>query len=245
MELKIAHLYPEMLNLYGDTGNIITLKERIFKRGIDVKIREYDINEKVDFSDTDIIYIGGGTDREINHTCKKLCESKSEFKSFANDGGTILALASGFPLLGEYYEQGDKKIEALHILDMYTKEHNKRIIGNIILKSELLNSTIVGFENHSGRTYIGSHTPLGKVIYGCGNSDKKDVEGTVFNNVIGSYLHGPLLPKNPLLADYIIRNALLRKYGQSNLEPLDDSMENMAHNYILERFIKKMTPISR
>jgi len=239
MELKIAHLYPEMLNLYGDIGNIITLKERISKRGIEAKIKEYDISEKIEFSDIDIIYIGGGTDREVRLACEKLCETKAEFKSFAEDGGTILAVASGYPLLGQYYMQDGEKIEALQLMDMYTEECDKRIIGNIILESELINSTIVGFENHSGRTYTQNHTPLGKVIYGYGNSDKKNIEGAVYKNVIGTYLHGPLLPKNPLLADYIIKNALFKKYGLNELEPIDDTIENMAHKYILDRYIKK------
>jgi len=239
MELVIAHIHPELLNLYGDSGNIITLKARLSARGIDAKIIEYGIEDSLDFSSTDIIYIGGGTDREQLTSCKKLCSFKAEFKSYSEDGGTILAVAAGYPLLGQYYEQNSEKIEALGLLDMYTEQGDDRTIGNVILESDLIGTTIVGFENHSGRTYINNHSPLGKVRYGYGNSGKKDYEGAVDKNIIGTYLHGPLLPKNPILTDYILKNALLRKYGKAELEPLDDTMEMMAHDYILNRFLKK------
>lgn len=239
MEITIAHLYPDLLNLYGDRGNIITLKSRLENRGIDAKIVEYDLNDKIDFTNTDIIYIGGGSDREQLLVCNKLCEMKDEIKKFAEDNGSILAVCGGYHLLGNYYIAGDEKINGIGLLDIYTTQGNKRLIGNIVLESPLINSTVVGFENHGGRTNIGNHTPLGKVLYGNGNNDKDEFEGVVYKNVIATNLHGPLLPKNPKLADLIIKNTLEKKYGTFELSPLDDTLEEKAHEYIVNRFISK------
>ena len=188
------------------------------------------------YSRNDILYIGGGTDREQLTACESLRKAKDSIKSYADDGGTILAFAAGYPLLGEYYELNNEKIKALELIDMYTEQSKDRYIGNIILESGLLNSTIVGFENHNSKTFINNQTPLGKVIYGYGNSGKRDFEGVVNKNVIGTYLHGPLLPKNAKLADYILQKALNKKYGTTELQPLDDNLENMAHEYIVNRY---------
>lgn len=236
MEISIAHLYPDLLNLYGDRGNIITLKRRLESRGISAKITEYELNGKIDFLNTDIIFIGGGSDREQLLVCKRLCEMKNDIRSYAEDGGSILAVCGGYQLLGNYYKMNDEKIEGIGLLDIYTEQGKGRLIGNIVLESELTGSTVVGFENHGGRTYIGNHTPLGKVVYGHGNIDDKGYEGVVYKNVIATYLHGPLLPKNPKLADYILKCALDKKYGKSELCGLDDTEENMAHDYIVKRF---------
>ena len=239
MEITIAHLYPDLLNLYGDRGNIITLKKRLEARNICAKVTEYSPDDKIDFLNTDIIYIGGGSDREQLLVCQKLCEMKEEIKSYAEDGGSILAVCSGFQILGSYYETDNEKIQGTSLLDIYTKQGKDRLIGDIILESPLINSTIVGFENHSGRTYIGNHTPLGTVTYGYGNSGNKDIEGVVYKNVIATNLHGPLLPKNPLLADKILISALDKKYGVTELEKIDDTFENSAHRYILEKYKNK------
>ena len=239
MEISIAHLYPDLLNLYGDRGNIITLKRRLEERGISAKITEYELNDKIDFSSTDIIFVGGGSDREQLLVCKRLCEMKDDIKGYARDGGSILAVCGGYQLLGRYYKINNEEIPGTGLLDIYTEQGKNRLIGNIVLESELINSTIVGFENHGGRTYIGNHTPLGKVVYGNGNNDSRDFEGVVYKNVIATYLHGPLLPKNPRLADFILKRALDRKYGITELEKLDDSVENTAHSYITKRFSSK------
>ena len=239
MEINIAVLYPDLLNLYGDKGNIITLKKRLETRGISAKVTEYSIDDNIDFSSTDIVYIGGGSDREQLLVCKKLCEIKEELKAYVEDGGTVLAVCSGFQLLGNYYETENEKIEATAILDIYTSHSKERLIGDIILQSPYINSTIVGFENHSGRTNIGSCTPLGSVTCGYGNNGSKDYEGVVYKNVIATYIHGPLLPKNPILADKILLNAINKKYGISELEKIDDTFEIVAHNYILEKYQSK------
>lgn len=238
MEITIAHLYPDLLNLYGDRGNIITLKRRLEARGITAKVNQYELNDKIDFENTDIIFIGGGSDREQLLVCKKLCEIKDDIKAFAEDNGIILAVCGGYQLLGNYYKLDNETIEGIGLLDICTEQGKGRLIGNIILESELTGGTIVGFENHGGRTFTGNHTVLGKVLYGSGNNDSDGLEGVVYKNVIATYLHGPLLPKNPALADCIIKRAVERKYGSVELEPLDDSAENEAHNYIIKRFLK-------
>lgn len=236
MEINIAHLYPDLLNLYGDRGNIITLKRRLEQRGIEANVKEYELNDKIDFNNTDIIFVGGGSDREQTLVCKRLCEMRESIKSYAEDGGSIVAVCGGYQLLGNYYKLNNETVEGIGLLDIYTEQGKNRLIGNIILESELTGSTIVGFENHGGRTEINGWAPLGKVLYGHGNNGTDGTEGVIYKNVIATYLHGPLLPKNPHLCDYIIKNALTKKYGDVTLSPLDDKEEIAANDYIFNRF---------
>ena len=238
MEITIAHLYPDLLNLYGDRGNIITLKRRLEKRGITAHVTEYELSDEIDFANADIIFIGGGSDREQLLVCRRLCELKDKIISYAESGGVIVAVCGGYQLLGKYYKLNDETIEGIGLLDIYTEQEKGRLIGNIILESNLINDTIVGFENHGGRTYIGNHTPLGKVLYGFGNNEKDGAEGVVYKNVIATYLHGPLLPKNPKLADYILSCSVQKKYPDAVLSPIDDDIEELAHKYVLNRVLK-------
>ena len=155
------------------------------------------------------------------------------------DNGALVAVCGGYQLLGKYYKLEDETIEGLDILDIYTEQGKKRLIGNIVLEAGFMDEKIVGFENHGGRTYIGNHTPLGKVVYGYGNDEKAGVEGVVYKNVVATYLHGPLLPKNPGLCDYILTNAIKRRNPDfDGLAPLDDSLEQTANQYIVNRFKK-------
>lgn len=237
MKLTIAHLYPDLLNLYGDRGNILTLCRRMEERGIEAQVTEYGINDEIDLEGTDIIYLGGGSDREQKTVCEKLCHIKSALKEYAEKGGCILAVCGGNELLGKYYKTENETIPALEILDIYTEYSSQRLIGNIIMDSELTGSTVVGFENHSGRMYTGSYTPLGTVRTGGGSNGEDKKEGVVYKNTIATYLHGPLLPKNPKLADHIIKCALKQRYNEDiELSPIDDSMEMAAHEYCVERF---------
>ena len=239
MKITIAHLYPDLLNLYGDKGNIITLQHRMEQRGIETQVMQYELNDDIDFENTDILFLGGGSDREQQLVCERLREFKGQIKQYAEDNGCILAVCGGYQLLGNYYKLMDETIPGIELLDIYTEQKEGRLIGNIVLESELINSTIVGFENHGGRTYIGSHTPLGKAVYGSGNNGEDMHEGVVYKNVIGTYLHGPLLPKNPKLADHIIKCAVDRRYGTNiTLEPIDDAVEIMAHNYVVDKYCK-------
>ncbi len=239
MEITISHLYPDLLNLYGDKGNITTLKRRLESRHITAHVKEYELGNEIDFENTDIIFIGGGSDREQQLVCERLCEFKDKLISYAENDGVIVAVCGGYQLLGKYYKLNNETINGIGLLDIYTEQGKNRLIGNIVLESELTGGTIVGFENHGGRTYIGNHQPLGNVLHGYGNNEKDLCEGVIYKNVIATYLHGPLLPKNPKLADYILNCAIKRKYPDANdLSPIDDTYEDLAHNYILNRFCK-------
>lgn len=240
MKIKILHLYPDLLNLYGDKGNIECMRKRLIWRGIDAEVVTYTCADSgFDLSDVDIVFIGGGSDREQKIVCRKLLKHKRAIKRYVEDNGVLVAVCGGYQLLGKYYKLSDKTIEGLDILDIYTEQGKKRIIGNIVLKANFMSEKIVGFENHGGRTYIGNHKPLGKVVYGCGNDEKSGVEGVVYKNVVATYLHGPLLPKNPGLCDYILTNAIKRKNPEfKGLTPLDDTLENTANEYIVNRFKK-------
>ena len=236
MELKIAHLYPELLNLYGDRGNIISLVKRAEWRGIDVSVTEYKLDDEIDFESTDILFIGGGSDREQFLVCEKLSESKKEFKNYVENNGVVAAICGGYQLLGQYYKMKDEVVEGLGILDMYSENGDSRLIGDVIIETDFLEYPVVGFENHGGRTFINNHTPLGKVIYGNGNNGNDGYEGVIYKNVIATYLHGPLFPKNPHLCAYIIKKALQNKYGDVELQDLDDGIEITANKYIVNRF---------
>ena len=151
----------------------------------------------------------------------------------------VLAVCGGYQLLGNYYQTDEGRMEGLHLVDLYTEQKPGRLINNIVLKSDLFDMPVVGFENHGGRTEIGSNQPFGKVLYGSGNNGESGYEGIIYKNVIGTYLHGPLLPKNPQVCDWLIQRALERKYkNKIILEPLDDTQEREANDYIVNRFIK-------
>ena len=240
MELNICHLYPDILNLYGDRGNIITMKRRMEDRGIKVNVEGCSIGETLDANRYDIFFIGGGQDFEQEVLLKDLGTGKAaEIRAAVEDEKTFLAICGGYQLLGNYYKTDQGMIKGLELVDMYTEQGEGRLISNIILQSELFDMPVVGFENHGGRTCINNNKPLGKVLYGSGNDGKSGYEGVVYKNVIGTYLHGPLLPKNPQLADWLILHALQKKYGeQTELTPLDDSQEKEANDYICHRFLK-------
>lgn len=240
MKLTIGHLYPDLLNLYGDRGNIQCLMKRCLWRGIEAETVSFELDDKIDFSNLDIVLLGGGSDREQMLVCEKLKEIQKDFKEYVEQDGVVIAICGGYQLLGNYYNTEKGKMEGLSLVDMYTEQGENRLIDNIVLQSELFDMPIVGFENHGGRTFIGENSPLGKVLYGSGNDGKSGYEGVVYKNVIGTYLHGPLLPKNPQLADELILRALRRKYGKDvTLAPLDDSQEKAANDYIYNRFVKK------
>lgn len=240
MKLTIGHLYPDLLNLYGDRGNIQCLMKRCLWRGIEAETIAFELDDNIDFSNLDIVLLGGGSDREQMLVCEKLKEIQKDFKEYVEQGGVVIAICGGYQLLGNYYKTEEGIIEGLSLVDMYTEQGENRLIDNIVLQSELFDMPIVGFENHGGRTFIGENKPLGKVLYGSGNDGKSGYEGVVYKNVIGTYLHGPLLPKNPQLADELILRALRKKYGENiTLSALDDSQEKAANDYIFNRFVKK------
>lgn len=235
-KIIIGHLYPDLLNLYGDRGNIACLMKRCIWRGIDAETIEFNLGDTIDFSKLDIVLLGGGSDREQMIVCTKLQEIQSDFKAYVEDNGVVIAVCGGYQLLGNYYKTDDGVMEGLHLVDIYTEQGEGRLISNIVLESDLTSMPVVGFENHGGRTFLNGNQPFGKVIFGNGNDDESGYEGVVYKNVIGTYLHGPLLPKNPEVCDWLIARALERKYGQCELKPLDDLEEKEANNYVFERF---------
>jgi len=237
MKITIAHMYPDLLNLYGDTGNITAFLYRLKKRGIESEVIEYSLSDEVDFENTDIFFVGGGSDRELRIVCEKMREYKDKIISYAENGGCILAVCGGFQILGKSYNLKDEVIEGIGLLDITAGYCDDRLIGDVVIESDVTGGKIVGFENHAGRMNLNNHKPLGKVLYGNGNDGKSGFEGVIYKNVIGSYLHGPLLPKNPALTDYILQKAIEKRYGSYSLEKLDDTLEEQAHDYI----VKKLT----
>lgn len=238
-KITIGHLYPDLLNLYGDRGNIACLMQRCKWRGIEAETIEFELGDTIDFTKLDIVLLGGGSDREQMIVCRKLKEIQKDFKEYVEDGGAVIAVCGGYQLLGNYYQTEEGRMEGLELVDIYTEQEEGRLIDNIVLQSDLFDTPVVGFENHGGRTFINDNQPFGKVLYGSGNDGKSGYEGVVYKNVIGTYLHGPLLPKNPQVSDWLISRALERKYGNGELEPLDDSQELEANRYIYERFVKE------
>lgn len=243
MELKICHLYPDVLNLYGDRGNVICMEKRLLWRGIDVKTTGVSIGEPLAASQYDLFFIGGGQNFEQGILLDDLIGTKSEqIKSAIEDGKTFLAICGGYQMLGAYYQTWDgRQCDFIGALDMYTIGQKDRMIGDYMFTcAELEDIPIVGFENHSGKTYLGSSVrPIGSVLSGYGNNGEDGGEGARYKNVFASYSHGCLLPKNPALCDYILKTALEQKYGSAELTPLEDSFESMAHKTIQMRLTQK------
>ena len=234
--LRIAHLYPELLNLYGDSGNILVLRKRMEWRGIRCEVDEVHVDDHPSFADVDIAFIGGGSDREQKIVCDKLLSVRTELAAFVEDGGVLGAVCGGYQLLGHSYLMGDEEVRGLSLVDLYTDRGSPRLIGNIAVKSRIAPHPIVGYENHGGRTHLGPKVePMGTVLYGYGNDGTTGQEGCLYKNVVGTYVHGPLLPKNPGVADYLISQALERRYGTGGLEPLDDEAELAANKVMFDR----------
>ncbi len=244
MKLILYHLYPDLLDLYGDRGNVMALKARCRWRNIEMEIRRVSLGDDIDFSQADIVFLGGGSDREQSILVEDLSARATELKQAVEEGLVMLAICGGYQLLGKYYRTADgQEIPGLEILDLYTVAGNKRLIGNVIAEittfgkdlSEL--TTLVGFENHSGKTYLGPELKhLGKILKGYGNNGEDGLEGVRYKNIWGTYLHGPLLPKNPHIADQLLGAALSRKGYDANLSRLDDNLEKAAHTAIINRF---------
>lgn len=238
--LKICHLYPDTLNLYGDRGNILCMKKRMEWRGLPVEIAEISVGEHFDPYDYDIYFIGGGQDFEQEVLLKDLAGEKgAAIKRAVDEEKVFLTICGGYQILGNYYKTWDGvQCDFLGAIDVYTVGEKKRMVGDFMfqLSEEDGGSIVTGFENHSGKTYLGKDVrPLGKILRGHGNNGEDGTEGARFKNVFASYSHGPLLPKNPKLCDFILKTALARKDPNISLKALDDTFENRAAAFMEKR----------
>ena len=234
-ELRLLALYPEQMNIYADRGNILFLQRRCEWRGIAFSYTAAGPREGFDPSEHDLIYIGGGQDRDQVLVAEDMLQSKRDAIATAvEDGAALLAVCGGYQLLGHSYQLGDERIPGLGIADLETvRDPGPRLIGNIAIEADLGEGArvLAGFENHGGRTHLGPDAePLGRVLHGHGNNGTDGHEGVRRLNLIGTYMHGPLLPKNAWLADHLIALALERRTGSHpELEPLPDELEAAAH----------------
>ncbi len=242
--ISICHMYPDLLNIYGDYGNIQSLKKRLEWRGIEADIRPVSLGDTFSPDEYDIVFIGGGQDYEqdILHT-DLLTQKKAALLEAVENNTVFLCICGGYQLMGKYYRLGGgKELECLGAMNHWTIAGEKRLIGNLVFEAEDLKQQphgfVVGFENHSGKTYLGEGvSPLGKVVYGHGNNGEDGFEGARYKNVFCSYSHGSLLPKNPGLADELITLALKRKYKDFvSLQPLNDHLEASARLSLIKRF---------
>jgi len=236
----VGWLYPDLMNIYGDRGNILTLLKRAEWHGLEPRLVELGRGAATEMQDVDVFFFGGGQDREQALIYDDLREYKQESLLRAvDDGAQILAVCGGYQLLGHYYQTAEgERFDGIAMLDVKTEAGKKRFIGDVVVQTGIegmVPDTLVGFENHSGRTFLGPGAQrLGKVLMGKGNNGSDKTEGAVQGNIIGTYLHGSLLPKNPHLADHLIGKALKRR-GDGALSHLDDSAELAAHGWILQR----------
>jgi CobQ-like glutamine amidotransferase family enzyme len=229
--LRVCALYPDLMNIYADRGNLLLLERRCLWRGIGFELQASGLGDELDPDGAHLYYMGGGQDRDQARCAFDLAEVKREaLHEVAARGGAILAVCGGYQLLGHSYQLGDETLPGVGLLDAVTvREAGPRLIGNVAIEVELelgQRRVLAGFENHGGRTHLGEGaTPLGRVLRGRGNNGKDGYEGVHRDGVVGTYLHGPLLPKNAWFADWLIETAL----GVSGLEPLEDELEAAAH----------------
>ena len=245
-ELKLLYLYPDMLELYGDYGNIQVLKYRMEKRDINLIIDKYSIGDDMpNFCSYDIVFAGGGADNEQSILSKDLVKYKESIRKAVEEGTFFLLICGAYQLFGKYYKGVEGNIiPGLEVFDYYTEaieDRKKRCIGNIVIEANIegKDTKVIGFENHGGQTY-NIKFPFGKVIYGNGNKFEDSEEGFMQKNVIATYLHGPLLSKNPDIADYIISYCLERKYNEKvELQKLNDEFEEKCREQLLKEFKKE------
>lgn len=239
MVLKIGHLYPTLMSVAADRGNLYSIQKRCQWRGIETEVEHIYVKQTPDFTRYDLILFHGGADREMEIASKDLQLKAPSLREAAEASIVILSICAGYQLMGNYYKPyNGPELKGAGILDLYTEGGDTRFMTHMALETNFPETGIkvlVGYENHSGRTYLGPRVqPLGKVLAGWGNNGKDSYEGAVYKNTIGSYLHGPLLPKNPWFTDLLIQRALERRYGKVELTPLDDTTENATHSAALK-----------
>jgi CobQ-like glutamine amidotransferase family enzyme len=240
-KIVIGHLYPDYLNIYADRGNIAVLERRAAWRGIEFDYRTIGLGDEVNPDEHDLYYVGGGQDREQALIAPDLATKGGRLREAVEAGAAFLAVCGGYQLLGRFYrDRSGAELPGIGLLPHYTVAGERRMIGDVLLACELepgQQRTLAGFENHAGRTYLDEGAePLGRVVAGFGNNGDDDLEGSRVGNALGTYLHGPLLPRNPWLADWLIARALARRLGNPpDLEPLPDDFESSAQRVSAER----------
>lgn len=236
--LRLCHLYPDLLNLYGDRGNILALLRRSQGRGLDLSIESVSMDEHFDADRYDIVFLGGGQDAEQNIIRRDFVEKKGDdIRNAVEKNKVFLCICGGYQMMGHYYEEHDgTRIDCLGVIDVHTVGKKNRFIGDTVYESALLPESpiLYGFENHSGRTYLGKGVnPLARVVEGAGNNGEDGTEGAVYRNVYCTYSHGSFLPKNPSMTDYLLRKAHEAKYGEdTHLSFLDTKIEDVARTAI-------------
>lgn len=251
MTLRICHLYPTLLSVAGDRGNLFSIQRRCEWRGLRTEVTEIAQGQTTDFTQYDLILFHGGQDKEMDVAARDLEGKAASLREAAEFGVVFLAVCAGFQLLGHYYQPfKGPRLEGVGVVDMYTEGGNTRFMNHIAVECSFTGTkrTLVGFENHSGRTYLGPKAqPLGHVVAGSGNNGEDGGEGARDRQVYGTYLHGPVLPKNPWLTDHLILQGLRHRYGEvAPLPPLHDGAEERAHEAALKMAMRskgKMTAL--
>ncbi|EFO79661.1 CobB/CobQ domain protein glutamine amidotransferase [Oscillochloris trichoides DG-6] len=243
-QLKLAHLYAAQMNVYGDRGNVIALRQRCLWRGIDLSVTAIEPGDQPDWASFDLAFFGGGQDSGQALIAQDLLERQGPgLRAALEDGLVLLAICGGYQLLGHYFlTHTGERLPGLGVLDVHTIGGNQRLIGNIVVEADLPTVgpvRLVGFENHSGRTYHGPGVQsMGRVLAGHGDNGEDGRGGAIYRNTFGCYLHGSLLPKNPQLTDHLISLALRRRYGPAaQLAPLDATLELHAQQTMIQRLI--------
>ncbi len=239
MTLKIGHLYPTLMSVAADRGNLYAIRKRCEWRGIATEVEQIYVRQTPDFTHYDLLLIHGAADREMELASRDIQLKAPALIEAAEAGVAFLSVCAGFQLLGHYYKPSKgPELKGVGLLDLYTEGGNTRFMTHMAMECDLPGlgkQVLVGYENHSGRTWLGEKAqPLGRVLYGWGNNGQDKFEGAIYKHVYGTYLHGPVLPKNPWFTDYLIQRALERRYGQVELTPLDDTAENVAHDTALK-----------
>lgn len=239
MTLKICHLYPTLMCVAADRGNLFSIQKRCEWRGIRTEVEPVYVKQTPDFTQYDLILIHGAADREMELASRDIQLKADSLRAAAEANVVFLCVCAGFQLMGHYYQPSKgTALQGVGLLDLYTEGGSERFMTHMAMECAFNyngQNVLVGYENHSGRTYLGQGMePLGKVLVGWGNNGKDGGEGACYKHVYASYLHGPLLPKNPWFTDYLIQHALERRYGQVELTPLDDTIENAAHKAALD-----------
>ena len=241
MRVVVGHLYPDYLNIYADRGNIAVLERRAAWRGVELDVRALSVGDEVQPGEHDLYYVGGGQDREQALIAPDLAEKGEALRSAVDGGAAVLAVCGGYQLLGRFYrDRHGHELPGIGLLPLHTVAGERRMIGDVLLECELVpgeRRTLAGFENHAGRTILDAGAePLGRVLAGFGNDGETGFEGCRAGRVVGTYLHGPLLPRNPWLADWLLGQALAhRGAGAPAFEPLADELEREAHEVAASR----------